>query len=366
MGIFPNSSLSTVFEPRIDFYLYQCVNSTSNNNSCASQEEIDQMIKYAYVQKSTPTTLYDFTKSKKPQKNIYDYHFTYLDKSMLKYYDNSFTTTILFIDYGIISDDYQSVSTNFNPNIDYDPNIRQENDPLFQFSFKSGINFQMNYLRNQKLNDIIGSLGGLNKIIILLGKLLSMTYNSIYLRFKIINSTFSYSKKDKTEIFPKGMTESMTSSKTSIISKIAKNFSYCSYLFPSKDVRKFNQLGSKHLHEYLDIRKIISRLQDLDKLKMILLTEDQRRLFEYLPKPDVVDSKKKFSIDSIRKHKTRVKTRKTTKTFSNTMKSMVEGNDPINKRILECLYQKIIDKQEKLNKNDGNTNFLAYSIFYLL
>ena len=110
-------------------------------------------------------------------------------------------------------------------------------------------------------------------------------------------------------------------------------------------------MGSKRLHEYLDIRKIIKRLQDLDKLKMILLTEDQRRFFEYLPKPDVVDSKNKLSIDSILKYKARAKTRNATKNISSTMKSMAEGNDPISKRILECVDQNI--KHDELD-NDGN------------
>ena len=131
----------------------------------------------------------------------------------------------------------------------------------------------MYYLKNLKLNEIAGSLGGLINAIFLLGKLLCITYNSIYLRFKIISSTFataSNSKKENADIHPKGMVESQMTPKSSANSKIAKDFSYCSYLFPSKEVRRFYQMGSKYLHEYLDIRKIVTRLQDLDKLKMVL------------------------------------------------------------------------------------------------
>lgn len=73
---------------------------------------------------------------------------------------------------------------------------------------------------------------------------------------------------------------------------------------------------------------------------MILLTEDQRRLFEYLPKPDILDSENKLSIsmDSIVKYKNRVKNRKASKNIPDTMKS--EENDPISRRILECLINK--------------------------
>ena len=317
MGIFPNTNISQVLQPEFYFSLYQCVNTTTNNNSCCPQEEIDEMIKYTTVQTTIPTTIYDFKNYKKPQKNNYDYHYTKLDKSMLKYYQNSLITSTLFLDDGLLSDHYRTVSVNFNPNIDYDPNLRKENDPLFVFDCMISYNFQMYYLRNQKLNEIVGNLGGLINAIFLLGKLLCISYNSMYLRFKIINTTFSFSpsnapQNNNSETFTKVKSDSIRKGL-----KMARKFSYCSYLFPSKQIRYFYQMGSKHLHEYLDIRKIIKRLQDLDKLKMVLLTEDQRRLFEHIPKPYVIDPTNKFSMESITKYKKKAKTRKATIVITN-------------------------------------------------
>lgn len=61
MGIFPDPKISFIRTPGFSFYVYQkCVNSTENNNSCASQEAIDQMISYTYVRTIMPTTTYDF------------------------------------------------------------------------------------------------------------------------------------------------------------------------------------------------------------------------------------------------------------------------------------------------------------------
>ena len=278
MGIIPNTATSVVLFRMIEFSLYQCVNSTSNNNSCASQKDIDEIIQYTYVQTSLPKTVYDFKNPKQFQKNIYDYHYTSLDKSMNKYFLNTLTTTTLYIDDGLLNDDYRALSINFNPNIDYDPSIRNDGDPLFSFRCELLLNFQNYYLRNLKLNEIAGKLGGLINTIFLLGKLLCVAYNSVYLKFKLIKSTFLFSKfdKEKPGIFPKGRTLSMSILRNSVFGKITRNFSYCSYLFPSKKVRTFYQTGSKHLHEYLDIRKIIKRLQDLDKLKMILLKTKER------------------------------------------------------------------------------------------
>lgn len=43
-----------------------------------------------------------------------------------------------------------------------------------------------------------------------------------------------------------------------------------------------------YLYEYLDIKNIIKRLQDVDKLKMVLFDENQRKLFETIPKPGLI------------------------------------------------------------------------------
>ena len=43
----------------------------------------------------------------------------------------------------------------------------------------------------------------------------------------------------------------------------------------------------KSISEYMDIEKIIKRLQDVDKLKMLLLDDNQIKVFEILPKPGI-------------------------------------------------------------------------------
>lgn len=362
MGFYPDQTISTIRNPGFTFNVFQCVNSSSNNNSCAPQNEIDEMIKIAYIQTSLPNTVYDFKNYKKPQKNIYDYHYTFLDKSLIKTYYNYLTITNLFIDDGLFSEDYKIVSTNFNPNIDYDPNVKQkDNDPLFQLIITLSFNTQNYYLRNQKINEIIGNLGGLINAIFLAGKFFCLTYNSFYMKFKIINATFSYSgsKKTKTniDVFPKSFSKNIgVKNGSKMTTLIAKKFSYCAAMFPSKEFRAFYKNGAKNLHEYLDISKIIKRLQDLDKLKMILLNEEQRRLFEYLPKPDVVDKNKKFSLASFLRFKDKSKRR--SKNFLNSLKSIVADNDPVNRRILEFL------DPTRIKRNIEIEGILCIDIFF--
>ena len=255
MGLFLNQNISSVLRPAFYFNIFKCVNSTGNNNSCASQQAIDDIIKYTYVQTSLPLTVYDFNNVKKSQKNVYDYQYTYLDKLMSKYYLYQLTPTLLYIDDGIVSEDYHLQSINFNPNLNYDPSIKNPEDPLLTVAFGLNLNFQIYYLKNMKLNEIAGNLGGLINAIFLVGRLFCLSYNSLVLRFKIIQSTFHRSnlKKERAKILPKEKTDEI--GKKSIVSKIVKNFSFLSFLFPSKEVREFYKKGSKNLHEYLDNNK---------------------------------------------------------------------------------------------------------------
>ena len=80
-------------------------------------------------------------------------------------------------------------------------------------------------------------------------------------------------------------------------------------------------------------------MQDIDKLKMILLNEEQRKLFEYIPKPNVfvATSNKKFAFDNFFKYTGKAKYREATQNFSQSIRIAEEGNDPLSKKILESL-----------------------------
>ena len=129
-------------------------------------------------------------------------------------------------------------------------------------------------------------------------------------------------------------------------------------------MRIFYQQGFKQLHEYLDIRKIIKRMQDIDKLKTILLNPDQRKLFEFIPKPDVIASTNKLSFENTLKVKKRnFNSGKLSNTLTNTVKSiLIEGQNPINKRILECLDPKVFSNiNMKFLNEEGSCVFLLFN-----
>lgn len=75
-------------------------------------------------------------------------------------------------------------------------------------------------------------------------------------------------------------------------------FSIWNMLCPSRSIKSIGYLytqAKNNLFEYLELKNLISRLQDVDKLKSILLNDYQRKLFDSIPKPTCLGSAKRGS-----------------------------------------------------------------------
>jgi len=55
--------------------------------------------------------------------------------------------------------------------------------------------------------------------------------------------------------------------------------------------KKMMQVGLDKIANEMDIRTIINKLFEIEKLKYFLLDENQIKLFEYFPKPKISDVK---------------------------------------------------------------------------
>lgn len=199
MGIYAKLEYEGTWAPVLNFQISQCINTTENSYFCASEDEIKNMSKYVVVQASIPKTIYDFKNTSNPIKRMYKYEYYSLDWELQMRFLNELNPTFLYTDYGLFNDDYKFHSLNFNPE---KPTLNlnmKNNDNKIMFQYRFIVSFQVDkyYIRNQKLNDIIGSLGGIMSILYTIGGFLCISYNRFYLNHTLINSAFRF------ESFPK-------------------------------------------------------------------------------------------------------------------------------------------------------------------
>lgn len=201
MGIYAKIEYQGTWAPALNFQISQCKNNTENSNFCASLEEIKNMSKYVVVQASIPKTIYDFKNTSNPIKRMYKYEYYSLDWDFQMKFLNELNPTFLYTDYGLFNDDYRFHSLNFNPE---KPTLNlnmKNNDSEIMFQYRFIVSFQTDkyYIRNLKLNDIIGSLGGIMSILYTIGGFLCISYNRFYLDHTLINSAFRFENFPKTK-----------------------------------------------------------------------------------------------------------------------------------------------------------------------
>lgn len=128
-------------------------------------------------------------------------------------------------------------------------------------------------------------------------------------------------------------------------------FSFFSLLCPRIMGRKAYDDALNEIYEYLDINSLITKLQDVDKLKMILLDANQRFVFDNLPKPGIEGNSKtnsNLTMYSIKKTKFKENQKPGNYAF------LLNG-DPVNARILDLLDRQI---KEELKNIDGNVGLI--------
>lgn len=198
-------SKSGVYNPTLSYYVYRCQNSTLNNHSCASDEEINKVLAATYVQISMPKSLYDFTDPITPRRRTYDTQVYILDNSLLKFYKGNLLPIEVKTDQGLFNQDFKSDSLDFNidGSIQAQFNIRKEGEQLFQYSLQMGFNAHTYYRKNSKFLEILASLGGTVNIFMIIGKFLCFSYNSIIFKHKLINYAFENLDQKKSKKYSK-------------------------------------------------------------------------------------------------------------------------------------------------------------------
>ncbi|CAD8043759.1 unnamed protein product [Paramecium primaurelia] len=176
-----------------------------------------------------------------------------------------------------------------------------------------------------KIQDIIGTIGGLWQALYFTISILIMPFVQGFMELSLINKFFNFSYKanailddcsisqnrshilsppqSKTTIKKSFTSQKLQIEKISDTSQIAQflrerknllklNLSdLCGFMFGSqKKQRKQFEYSQRKIQQKLDITFILNKLFEIDKLKMVLLNENQLKLFNYFPKPCVSDA----------------------------------------------------------------------------
>lgn len=329
MGLIPNLKEQVIESPSLLLKIKMC-NASNEKNQCESQQNIGKALKNSIVQLSFPKTIYDFKNTKNPRKRIYDFKSFLLNENMTKYNLAKLSPFYLYTDHGILEDHNHLDSIDFNlESLTSEMSLIDQDFNLFSLSIIFGMNQQIYYRQNDKLYDLFANFGGIINILFIAGKFICSSYNRLVLKHKLINIMFSNLGNDQK---PPASPSSHSNNEF--------GFSLFSLIFPSLSNNKGYSKALKNLYEYMDLKNIIKRLQDIDKLKMLLLDENQRRIFEILPKPGIAGKIKQkssiWTIEKIHESKNFIKNKDFTK---NNLKFLLNG-DMLNKRMLNMLDPK--------------------------
>lgn len=191
MGLFTDFERNVVNQSVISFVISKCENSTKNNNSCASDEEIEEILKFTQVQATIPKSVYDFNNPINPRKRTFDYQFYHLDLGLMKYFTGQITPIYLKTDHGIVSEEYLLDSVDFNlENLLYETMLRKNEKDMFKYDVYFGFVQQTFYRKNQKIYVFMANFGGIVNILLLLGKLIKNLYNKSVMKHELINIAF--------------------------------------------------------------------------------------------------------------------------------------------------------------------------------
>ncbi|CAD8156370.1 unnamed protein product [Paramecium octaurelia] len=141
------------------------------------------------------------------------------------------------------------------------------------------------------------------------------------------------------------------------------NIPYYKYILSSmklyQDDQQVKQMNFSinRMEKSFDILYIIKKLHEIDKLKMILLTKEQIKLFDYLPKPTIASNPDK----ELKGHQYFSILKPLKSNFQMALEAqqaykeiLFKMHDPINKHLVDCMDENILEfLQFQLYRNDG-------------
>ena len=184
-----------------------------------------------------------------------------------------------------------------------------------------------------KLQDVLAKTGGVMKIIMIVAYIISRPLVRFGFYEDICNDIFDYRMKGSKE---------KTVLKLSFWQKLKSFFAKNDRIL--KEKKQLLGITKRKIQETLNIGNILKKLLELEKLKYILLSEEQLNVFQYIPKPlaYLPNFRQRISVGTQLKNNTKISVWEDI--FMNT--SILHSNDNEPNKAWET-YQMLSDKERK-------------------
>ena len=272
-----------------------CKNTTENGNICKPFEIIQGYLDSGnYAIYFNPLAV-DPQNYDKPIATYGKQIYTPISYSTLTYIEMNFNHLEFISDKGMLLEDseniHQATYTSFRQVLSI------SSDLIVQIDMKLDKIFTVYTRKYDKIQDILSNVGGIIQILMILVYALVSPCITLSFKLKLANKMFQFKKennKPPLQIFDfragkinKRILLPNIKNSQIFFSEYLKSWCYDeSGLF--KDL--FNN-GMKQINHLLDISYLIKKFMEIDILKLLLLDDDQMKLFEKIPKPTITCKK---------------------------------------------------------------------------
>ena len=286
-------------EPELDFLrisLERCVNSSSSEVVCRSEEEIKSFLQDKYFSFWVEQTSFDMSNFDNPITSRIKNFYRGIEYGQTKIMRLFFKKTIIDSDEGNVYSSINEIESYTQGNLEFDSTISDiEFGRLMIYSSEIEQIFQRRY---QKLFDLMASLGGVLNALILIGSFIVKYCHDWKMNEYILNKLFTFKKNKKKFFIPKiniGIIEHFKNHKIIIKEKedndheLKMSLSEKIKLFfkRKKNRNKKEQIYMTSINkcnEKIDIINILQKIEEIDKMKRVIFNDKQLLFFDSLDK----------------------------------------------------------------------------------
>jgi hypothetical protein len=277
------------FYGNLDLTFNKCKNNTKSNITCKSAEEIDEALSGAWLEIASINRYIDIYDFEKPIKQFVDSFYNVIDpkltKVMYAYYNNVIVNT----DRGFIFTEKKDESSFQSDYMFNDINMLNTDETVYHVYILSSFSKHIFYRQYMKLQNLLASVGGILKSLLLIGTIITTHINQAKMYESIINNLFEFTAPKDVTIFHKNTIEENRKFQVSYSDYLRMKIPCFRSKMPTK---KFHFLRnvSDETDKYLDYVDNLRSFQDIIKLKLILLNDHQQRLFENMKFKWMIDT----------------------------------------------------------------------------